>query len=199
VRQIGICKLLSEANRLISINSWHLSRARDCILQGGVLAYPTEAVWGLGCNPANEAAIERILELKSRPWQKGLVLVAASLQQLEPWLLPLADADEQQVLDTWPGPISWVLPCRASVSPLLRGSHDSLAVRIPDHPLVRALCLRVGPIVSTSANPAGKEPARTTVRLRQYFGQSLDGILPGPLGGRKNPSEIRTLSGERLR
>ncbi|WP_346429344.1 L-threonylcarbamoyladenylate synthase [Parathalassolituus penaei] len=184
---------------MLPINSWHLTQAVNCVRAGGVLAYPTEAVWGLGCDPANEAAIQRILDLKARPWQKGLVLVAASLQQLEPWLLPLSEADEATVQATWPGPVSWVLPCRESVTPLLRGTHTSLAVRIPDHPLVRALCEQVGPLVSTSANPAGREPARTSLRVRQYFGTALDGILPGQLGGRKNPSEIRTLSGERLR
>lgn len=181
------------------MNPWHLARAEACIRAGGVLAYPTEAVWGLGCDPANDEAISRILELKSRPWDKGLVLVAASLEQLDDWLLPLAAADRAMVMATWPGPVSWVLPCRDEVSPLLRGKHSSLAVRIPDHPLVRALCERVGPLVSTSANPAGREPARSPLRLRQYFGEQLDAILPGPLGGRKNPSEIRTLGGERLR
>ncbi|WP_343223942.1 L-threonylcarbamoyladenylate synthase [Oceanobacter mangrovi] len=181
------------------ISSWHIQQARQALLQGGVIAYPTEAVWGLGCLPYDEMALEQVLTLKQRPWQKGLVVVAASLSQLGDWLLPLEAEDERQVQDSWPGPVSWVLPCRSSVSPLLRGEHTSLAVRIPDHPLVRELCLQVGPIVSTSANPAGAEPARTPLRVRQYFGEQLDYILPGQLGGRSQPSEIRTLDGARLR
>lgn len=181
------------------MNSWHLELAARSIRSGGVLAYPTEAVWGLGCDPHNEAAIRRILELKGRPAHKGLVLVASSLQQLDELLLPLNDDDLAQVMSTWPGPVTWVLPCRREVSPLLRGQHQSLAVRITDHPLVRALCDEVGPVVSTSANPAGREPARTAMRVRQYFTDQLDCILPGALGGRAQPSEIRTLSGQRLR
>lgn len=181
------------------INSWHLRQAASALAHGGVIAYPTEAVWGLGCLPDDEQAIGRILELKQRPWQKGLVVVAASLQQLDDWLLPLDDEALDQVHPTWPGPVSWVLPCREEVSPLLRGTHGSLAVRIPDHPLVQALCEEVGPIVSTSANPAGVEPARNTLKLRTYFGGQLDYILPGDLGGRAQPSEIRTLDGARLR
>ncbi|WP_245582581.1 L-threonylcarbamoyladenylate synthase [Oceanobacter kriegii] len=181
------------------INSWHLRQAASALAHGGVIGYPTEAVWGLGCLPDDDDAIQRILDLKQRPWHKGLVVVAASLSQLEDWLEPLSDADLELVQASWPGPVSWVLPCKPEVSPMLRGTHSSLAVRIPDHPLVRALCLEVGPLVSTSANPAGAEPARTPLKLRSYFGSQLDFILPGDLGGRAQPSEIRTLDGARLR
>src|SRR5690554_3257822 len=142
------------------MSSTILEDAVQCIQTGGVLAYPTEAVWGLGCNPNNEAAIQRILELKQRPWQKGLVVVAASFEQLQPWLQPLTKQQQTKVFATWPGPISWVLPCQANVSQWLRGEHDTLAVRVSAHPLVKALCQRTGPLVSTSANPAGYEPAR---------------------------------------
>jgi len=181
------------------VNSWHLAQAVHCVRSGGVLAYPTEAVWGLGCDPADDGAIERILQLKQRPWQKGLVVVASALHQLDELILPLSGDDLAQVWPTWPGPVTWVLPCHERVSPLLRGEHNTLAVRLTDHPLVRALCNEVGPLVSTSANPAGKEPARTSLKVRQYFAGGLDYILPGSLGGRRQPSEIRTLTGQRLR
>lgn len=180
-------------------SSWHIQQAARCISQGGVIAYPTEAVWGLGCDPTNDAAIERILTLKDRPAHKGLVVVAADLSQLSGWLLPLEQTVLDQIHATWPGPVSWVLPCQPEVSPLLRGEHHSLAVRISDHPLVQALCQVVGPLVSTSANPAGKEPARTSLKVRQYFHHQLDAIVPGTLGGNAQPSEIRTLDGQRLR
>lgn len=181
------------------MNSESLQQAVHCVRSGGVLAYPTEAVWGLGCDPANDDAIRRILELKQRPWQKGLVVVAAALEQLQDWLLPLSDHDLQQVMATWPGPVTWVLPCRDEVSPLLRGEHASLAVRVTAHPLVRALCEQVGPLVSTSANPAGAEPARSHQEVGEYFPDQLDYVLAGELGGRAQPSEIRTLTGQRLR
>lgn len=163
------------------------------------MAYPTEVVWGLGCDPKNGTAIQRILELKQRPWQKGLVVVAASFEQLMPWLQPLTEQQLAQVQATWPGPVSWVLPCKPSVSKWLKGEHSTLAVRVSDHPLVRALCQQAGPLVSTSANPAGREPARSQQEVQQYFMNNLDCILAGEIGGRAKPSEIRTLDGQRLR
>lgn len=181
------------------MNNTELLQAAAIINNGGVVAYPTEAVWGLGCLPSNDAAIGRILSLKQRPWQKGLVVVAASLEQLLPWLEPLSRADLELVEATWPGPVSWVLPCKASVSTWLKGEHNTLAVRVSAHPLVRALCEQTGPLVSTSANPAGLEPARTFDEVQNYFKDSLDYILPGALGGHAQPSEIRTLDGQRLR
>ena len=181
------------------MNPWHLHQAVRCIRAGGVLAYPTEAVWGLGCDPADEDAVRRILTLKSRPEHKGLVLVGSSLEQFEDWILPLAPEDLAKVNATWPGPVTWVLPCHESVPTWLRGEHHSLAIRISAHPVVKALCDACGPLVSTSANPAGKEPARTLLRVRKYFPNGLNCLLPGALGGRSQPSEIRTLEGERLR
>lgn len=176
-----------------------LQQAQRVIQQGGVIAYPTEAVWGLGCDPTNEQAIQKILQLKQRPWQKGLVMVAASWQQLEPWLLPLSDTDLALVNSSWPGPISWVLPCKPEVSRWLKGEHQTLAVRVSAHPLVKALCELCGPLVSTSANPAGLEPARSAQQVAEYFTHQLDFIVLGELGGREQPSEIRTLDGQRLR
>lgn len=177
----------------------HLEAACAAVARGGVIAYPTEAVWGLGCDPANEQAIQRILILKDRPWQKGLVMVAANFEQLAPWLEPLTAEQQSLVQATWPGPVSWVLPCKASVSKWLKGEHQTLAVRVSAHPMVKALCEQTGPLVSTSANPAGEEPARSLAEVMAYFPQGLDYLLPGELGGRAQPSEIRTLDGQRLR
>lgn len=183
----------------MAVSPTKLENAVKCLQTGGVLAYPTEAVWGLGCDPNNSTAIQRILALKQRPWHKGLVVVAASFEQLQPWLQPLTKQQQAKVLATWPGPVSWVLPCQSEVSQWLKGEHDTLAVRVTAHPLVNALCQKVGPLVSTSANPAGLEPARTQEDVQRYFMDSLDCILPGELGGRSQPSEIRTLDGQRLR
>lgn len=174
-------------------------QAQRLVQQGGVLAYPTEAVWGLGCDPTNEQAIQRILQLKQRPWQKGLVVVAAHFSQLEPWLLPLTEKQQVLVESTWPGPVTWVLPCQEHVSKWLKGEHSTLAVRVTNHNGVRKLCELCGPLVSTSANPAGLEPARSQQEVEHYFKDSLDFILSGELGGRMQPSEIRTLDGQRLR
>lgn len=181
------------------MHSPHLTQAINTIAQGGVLAYPTEAVWGLGCAPDNDAAIQKILALKQRSWKKGLVVVAASFEQLRPWLLPISESDLAMLQATWPGPVTWVLPCKEQVSSWLKGEHNTLAVRVSAHPLVRELCEQVGPLVSTSANPAGLEPARSQQQVEEYFSHHLDYILSGELGGRSQPSEIRTLDGQRLR
>lgn len=180
------------------INNWHLQQAVRQVRDGGVIAYPTEAVWGLGCDPSDANAVQQILSLKSRPKHKGLVIVAADIDQLDTWLKPLAPADKAQVEATWPGPVSWVLPCYDDVPEWVRGRHPSLAVRVTDHPLVKALCQQVGPLISTSANPAGHEPARSALSVRQYFKQQVH-IVPGQLGGRRQPSTIRTLDGQILR
>ncbi len=181
------------------LNQWHIRQAASCIGNGGVIAYPTEAVWGLGCDPADEDAVRYILSLKQRPESKGLIVIGSDLAQFEGWIKPLNPQDLAKVQSTWPGPVTWVLPCDDRVPVCVRGQHSSLAIRITDHPLVRALCERTGPLVSTSANPAGREPARSALRVRQYFGDGLDYILPGDLGGRSAPSQIRTLTDQRLR
>lgn len=183
------------------LRRWPLQRAARALTAGGIIACPTEAVWGLSCDPANPDALERLLRLKRRPMEKGLILVAASLVQLEPWLAPLDDPLRQRVEATWPGPNTWLLPTADGVSPLLRGAHSTLAVRVTAHPLVAALCREFGgALVSTSANPAGAPPARSATRVRGYFGSTLDYLLCGSLGGERRPSTIRDgSSGEVVR
>ena len=181
------------------MNSSHLAQALNCINNGGVIAYPTEAVWGVGCDPRNETAVRKILEIKQRPTEKGLILVGSSLEQFSDWIKPLSDQELAQLQPTWPGPVTWVLPCVSETPDWLRGEHSSLAIRISAHPIIRILCDQAGALVSTSANPAGEEPARTQTEVEQYFPDQLDYILPGELGGLSQPSQIRTLSGERLR
>lgn len=179
------------------VQNWHIKMASRSLTSGGVIAYPTEAVWGLGCDPFNESALQTLLDLKQRPWQKGMILVASHLDQLDDWILPLTASDQSQILSATE-PTSWLLPCRP-VSPLLCGTHRTLAIRISDHPVVRALTEAAGPLVSTSANPAGRTPARSALSVRRYFGDLVDYLVPGELGGRTNPSQIRTLRGHRLR
>lgn len=169
---------------------WRFRHARRELDRGGVLAYPTEAVFGLGCDPANPVAVARILALKNRSWEKGLILIAADLDQVRPWIAPLDSALEQRVLSTWPGPVTWLLPTNRDTPAWLTGAHDQLAVRVPDHPLARALCRWRGPLVSTSANPEGRIPARTSLQVRRYFPHRVS-IFPGRVGQRPRPSEIR--------
>jgi L-threonylcarbamoyladenylate synthase len=178
-----------------------VAAAVSSMLEGGVIACPTEAVWGLSCDPANHRAVTRLLELKRRPMTKGLILVASSLAQFE---FLLADLDERQrdrLAATWPGPTTWLIPHHSRVSPWVHGEHDTVAVRVSAHPVVQALCRDWGvPVVYTSANPAGAKPPTTGWQVRRYFGDRLDGILPGAVGGAARPSEIKDLlSGSQIR
>ncbi len=170
--------------------------------QDQVIAYPTEAVFGVGCDPDSETAVNRLLELKQRPVEKGLILIAASYEQLKPYIddSSLTDAQREAVFSCWPGPVTFVFPAKAQTPRWLTGRFDSLAVRVTNHPQVIALCQAFGkPLVSTSANLTGEPPCRTTAEVLGQFGDAFP-VLAGETGGRVNPSEIRdALTGERFR
>lgn len=172
--------------------SQDLNAAVDTLRRGGLLAYPTEAVFGLGCNPASSSAVQRLLAVKQRPAYKGLILLAAGLGQLTDYLLPLNATMQERVMDSWPGPVTWLLPAKPGVSPLIRGEHDTLAVRISAHPVCMALCQQLGhPLVSTSANRAGEEPARSVQDILRHLNGQIDLALDLPLGTQSRPTEIR--------
>lgn len=172
----------------------HLRAAVRAIRAGGLIAYPTEAVFGLGCDPLDRQAVERLMALKRRPVHKGLILIAADIAQLEPFLQPLTNWDLDQLAATWPGPHTWLIPARTTTPRWLRGRHATLAVRVTAHPLAAALCRACGhPLVSTSANLSGRPPARTALAVRRQLGRALDCVLAGPTGGAIRPTEIRDL------
>lgn len=177
-----------------------LQAAVQSLRAAEVIAYPTEAVWGLGCDPFNEVAVHRLLDLKQRREDKGLIIIAADVAQLEPWLSELSPAQKARVTASWPGPYTWIVPAGAAPR-WLRGEHASLAVRVSAHAGVQALCRAWGgPLVSTSANRSGEPPLADAAALRQAFGAALAYILPGALGGDVKPSEIRdAVSGVVLR
>jgi L-threonylcarbamoyladenylate synthase len=177
---------------------WHrhprILQAARLIHQGGVIAYPTEAVWGLGCDPFDLQAVERILQLKQRPMHKGLIMIAADMQQIAPFIAHLDDIQRQKLKNSWPGPITWLIPNPGLVPYWVTGDFPSFALRVTDHPVAAGLCRAFGrPIISTSANPQGRPPARDKLNLRRYFHNSLDWIAPGEVGQRQQPSEIRDL------
>ncbi len=174
------------------VTPWHLRETCRRLEAGGVIAYPTEAVYGLGCDPLNARAVLRLLELKQRPMEAGLILIAADISQIEPFLEPLSPALRRSVCATWPGPITWLLPARPETPEWLRGRHQTLAVRVTAHPGCAALCRAFGgALVSTSANPRGALPARNKLQIHRYFNDSIDYLVPGPLGQSLRPSEIR--------
>ncbi|MCK5480362.1 MAG: L-threonylcarbamoyladenylate synthase [Gammaproteobacteria bacterium] len=180
--------------------NWKIREAVRQLEDGGIIAYPTETVYGLGCDPFNGAAVLHLLALKQRDIQQGLVLLGSSFAQLEPLLLPLTPAVKKRVAKTGPAPTTWVLPCLPAVPAWLSGKHNSLAIRITRHPVAAALCKRWGgPLVSTSANLHGKRPANNPLAVRKAFNGQLDYILHGDCGSGR-PSEIRDgISGKILR
>lgn len=174
--------------------SWQIRQAARQIRQGGIVAYPTEAVYGLGCDPTNAVAVQRILQLKGRPKAKGLILIAADFQQLHPFLGDLSSLNLTPAFSSWPGPQTWLLPAAKNTPAWLCGQHATLAVRVTAHPLAAALCRCCHlPLVSTSANPSGRPPVRTALGVRRYFDDQLDQILAGTVGRSSRPTPIRDL------
>jgi L-threonylcarbamoyladenylate synthase len=179
----------------------HLRLALQALSVGGVVACPTEAVWGLSCDPQNQFAVQRLLALKGRSPTKGLILVAATMEQFEFLLAGLDPQQRQTLAASWPGPATWLVPHDGRVAAWIHGAHDSVALRVSNHPVVRALCLAWGgPLVSTSANPTGCQAPRRGYQVKRYFGDQLDYILPGAVGRSGRPTAIRDLaSGQIIR
>jgi L-threonylcarbamoyladenylate synthase len=166
--------------------------AARVIARGGVVAYPTEAVYGLGCDPRSRAAVSRILTIKRRAPDKGLILIAAELAQLLPFVELLNEARMTIILASWPGPTTWLLPVRAGTPRWLTGRFETLAVRVTAHPIAAGLCRAYGgAIVSTSANVADHAPALTAFEVRRALPHGPDFILSGPCAGSDRPSTIR--------
>jgi L-threonylcarbamoyladenylate synthase len=169
--------------------------------QGGVIAYPTEAVYGLGCDPFDEAAVARLFALKQRPLSQGVLLIAADFAQVEKFIGAAPAAAIARARASWPGPQTWVLPRSAQTPSWLAGAHAGIALRVTAHPLAAQLCRAFGAaIVSTSANRHGEPPARSAAEVRSAFGDELAYILDGPTGGLERPTPIRdAIGGEIIR
>lgn len=179
---------------------WHLKQAVRALNAGGVIAYPTEAVWGLGCDPFDSKAVYRLLRLKHRPVAKGLILVAADVSQLGPLLHYLSAAEQRLLASPQPQPTTWLLPDEHDLIPhWIKGYNPDVAVRVSTHSGVKALCKGFdGLLVSTSANVSSQPPARSRADIKRYFAGQLDYVLPGQLGGYAQPSEIRALRSGRV-
>jgi len=163
--------------------------AAQILRAGGVVAYPTEAVYGLGCDPHNHDAVQKILTLKRRPESAGLILIAADAEQLRGWIAPETD---HNLLTEPDAVVTWVVATGPETPDWISGGRDTVAVRITRHPVAAALCDAAGmPIVSTSANRRGRPPATTALQVRCAIGEEVDHVLAGATGKRLQPSEIR--------
>jgi len=169
---------------------WQYKMIAARLFSGEVIAYPTEGVWGLGCLPESEQATMKILELKNRTWDKGLILLGSEFSQLEPYIN--LSGDEARTLEKSAGEGITYLVGKSDKVPLwISGSHQQVAVRISNHKTVKGICEAVEqPIVSTSANLSGKPAAKTRLQVIRYFKHQVDYIVPGAIGGGQGASKI---------
>ncbi|MYB33680.1 MAG: tRNA threonylcarbamoyladenosine biosynthesis protein RimN [Gammaproteobacteria bacterium] len=178
-----------------------IAEGAEIVRGGGVIAYPTEGCYGLGCNPMDAQSVQRILSIKRRHFSKGLILISDHRKRLEPYFTCLPKATRDEILASWPGPVTWLLPARANIPRLVRGDHQSIALRVSDHPVVRMLCQQANmAIVSTSANRSSQLPHRLQKTVLDEFKNDVDGVVKGRIGQRRTPSVIRNgLDGSTIR
>ena len=166
----------------------------SALLNDGVIAYPTEGVWGLGCLPTSEIAVQRILNIKRRHREQGLILVGSKIAHFDSYLEGLPNHKVTELGRTWPAPVTFLIPDNGFCPDWVKGNHSTVALRVSAHSVVQSLCNLVnGPIVSTSANRSGCAPALTEAAVRSVFGTEIDLIVSGELSGPEGPSEIRDL------
>ena len=179
----------------------NIKTAVRSLRQGKVIAYPTEAVYGLGCDPFNIDAVSQVLRIKGRTFEKGFILVAANWDQVEHLVEPIEPAALARVFATWPGPNTWLFPANDNVPHWIRGRFANVAIRISDHPIIQALCETfAGPIISTSANKMGYPPTRDYRTTLMTFGDQVDFIVKGETGKRLRETTItNAVTGEIIR
>ena len=173
------------------MTGWRHRRAVMALRAGGIVAYPTESVYGLGCDPWDRRAVARVFAVKRRPAHKRFILIASDRRQLE----SLVDFDAPGVSEFasryWPGPVTLVVPARDEAPPWLVDTDGTLATRVTSHPVARDLCATFrNPLISTSANRAGRPPARDSWRVRVAFGTDIDWYVAGSVGGLASPTRI---------
>lgn len=179
----------------MSIAKTIFQRAAVVLQNGGIIAYPTEAVYGLGCDPLNSDAVEHLLSLKCRSQANGLILIAADWSQVADFTMSIDPALLASVLQTWPGPNTWLFPASVKAPKWITGEHNTIALRVTAHPIAKAICQSYGgAIVSTSANITGFAPAVSADAVLKQFPQGVDLIVPGQVGGLTNPTTIRDVS-----
>lgn len=167
---------------------------RAHLRRGGLIAYPTESCYGLGCDPRNPRALKRLIWLKGRGATKGLLLIADHYKRLQPFMQPPSPADRARMLRRWPGPVTWVVPASKACPPLLTGGRPTIAVRVTAHPGAARLCRSLGmALVSTSANKSGRKPAKTAAECRRIFGAHVR-VIAGRIGQRRRPSTLIDLA-----
>lgn len=165
-------------------------KVAQVVAAGGVVAYPAEGVFGLGCSPYNQQAVETLCRIKRRPITKGLIVIANSFAELQCLTQDIPKQRLSEVLATWPGPVTWVFPASLEAPTWVTGAHESIALRIPDYEPMRRLCQLTGPLISTSANIAGEPAALNAEEVKKIFNDELDYILDLPIGNLQKSTPI---------
>ncbi len=184
------------------MSPWAINRLGKAILQGAIFAYPTDTIWGLGCHPLLTHSVTRILEIKQRPVEKGLILLGSSLDLFEPYIGDDITCEQVALLSKTTGhPVTWLVPASDHCPAWIRGHFPSVAIRITNHPLVGKICAQIrSPIVSTSANRVGSTTVRNVWQAHQQFIEQVDFIVSGFGPGTNCASEIKSLeSGHTVR
>ena len=172
-----------------------IDQAILALQQGKIIAYPTEGVFGLGCDPLQEKAVLTLLSLKQRPKAMGLICIASSITQLKDWMAPLTQIEQTRLTQPYPEPRSWLVPASTRVPEWIKGTHQKVAVRLTQHPVANALCTAFqSPIVSTSANIHGAAVLESHADLKATFGEKLAHIVPGAIGPHPGPTPIFDLN-----
>ena len=182
------------------MSPWALNRLAQAISSGAVIGYPTDTIWGFGCDPLNYASVARILQIKNRGADKGLILLSSSLEYCLPYI-DIEPGDRDLLLAPVTRPTTWLVNASGHCPWWIRGRFPTVAIRICEHPLLRELCGRTeSPLVSTSANRAGRATVRNSLQMRRQFADELDCIVTGFATGGASASEIKSLaSGKTLR
>jgi len=168
-----------------------LELAVDVLEKGGIIAYPTESTFGLGCDPFNTVVIERLQEIKQREADKGMIVVVANWSQVEELVEWQDEIQKDMIEQTWPGHITWVFPAKKSLSPRLCGPHHTIAIRMSAEPLIKELCDQFGHgVVSTSANVSHKTAVTTMMEAKSVFAEQVDFYVDEKVGAAKGPSKI---------
>ena len=178
-------------NNLVSVDlNDQLRAAAAAVAEGGIIAYPAEGVFGLGCSPFNEAAVKKLCQLKNRPLSKGLIVIARDFAELESLTLPLPHEKLDAVLTTWPGAVTWVFPASAEAPAWVTGEHASIALRVPSFSLLQQLCALTGPLISTSANISSQPAATSAQQVSEAFHDRLEYIVNASTGMLDKPTPI---------
>lgn len=177
-----------------------ISQAASILNHGGVIAYSTETILGLGCDPFNESAVKRILWLKSRSLDKGLILLVEDIAYIKKISQTLSEEQISRITNSSNEiPTTWLVPAKSSLPSWITGKQNKVAVRITQHPLSKQLCEACGSIVSTSANYSGQIVTRNKEQIRQWFGPYIDYVLIDAPGTGVASKICDVVSGEVIR